>query len=211
MWFWGGFTRDTGLGCKYSSPRGASLISELAEETKRHLAARQVKVLEESKRLICKAYKGDRAALWKLSNSSLKGTGIIIPRQKTLCSSMIYFSQKKVGKPGNPRLRFTFIVKVDSMYCKVCKSSYDQTHLTLLQFLEKTFEYLEYKMLRITTVLLSQWISHRYSRYQTWYFTGLMGFHNFNLTDVMQNVLSRSSDPSVPIMIRNVFGNTQTL
>lgn len=44
-----------------------------------------------------------------------------------------------------------------------------------------------------------------------WYFTGLMGFHNFNLTDVMQNVLSRSLDPSVLIMIRSVFGNTQTL
>lgn len=44
-----------------------------------------------------------------------------------------------------------------------------------------------------------------------WYFIGLVGFHHFTLTDVMQNVLSGRLDPSVPIMIRNVFVNTQTL
>lgn len=41
------------------------------------------------------------------------------------------------------------------MSCEVCKSSYDQIHLTLLPFLEKTLEYLEHKMLTLTTVLLS--------------------------------------------------------
>lgn len=44
-----------------------------------------------------------------------------------------------------------------------------------------------------------------------WYFIGLVGFHHFSLTDVMQNVLSGCMDPSVPIMIRNVFVNTETL
>lgn len=43
------------------------------------------------------------------------------------------------------------------------------------------------------------------------YFIGLVGFHHFSLTDVMQNVLSGRMDPSVPIMIRNLFVNTQTL
>lgn len=67
----------------------------------------------------------------------------------------LFQSKKKGGKPGNPMLRFFLIIKVTSMYCKVCKSSYDQNHLTLLPFLEKTLEYLEYEMLRITAVLLS--------------------------------------------------------
>lgn len=44
-----------------------------------------------------------------------------------------------------------------------------------------------------------------------WYFIGLVDFHHFSLTDVMQNVLSGRLDPSVPIMIRSVFVNTQTL
>lgn len=43
------------------------------------------------------------------------------------------------------------------------------------------------------------------------YFIGLVGFHHFSLTDVMQNVLSGRMDPSVPTMIRNLFVNTQTL
>lgn len=41
------------------------------------------------------------------------------------------------------------------MCCKVCKSSYDQTYLTLLPFLQKALEHVEYKMLKITAVLLS--------------------------------------------------------
>lgn len=44
-----------------------------------------------------------------------------------------------------------------------------------------------------------------------WYFIDLVDFHHFSLTDVMQNVLSGRLDPSVPIMIRSVFVNTQTL
>lgn len=44
-----------------------------------------------------------------------------------------------------------------------------------------------------------------------WYFIGLVDFHHFSLTDVMQNVLSGRLDPSVPIMIRSVFLLTHRL
>lgn len=99
---------------------------------------------------------GRQGSTSEIFQQQSEGDRIIIPRQKiTFCSSMIYFSQKKVGIPGNPRLRFIFIIKINSMYCKVCKSSFDQIHLTLLPFLEKTHEYLKHKMLTLTTVLLS--------------------------------------------------------
>lgn len=37
------------------------------------------------------------------------------------------FQPKELENLKNPRLSFILIIKVNSMYCKVCKSSYDQT------------------------------------------------------------------------------------